>query len=44
MPPAEAEIILFAVTPEYPDLGIGSTLMDRFVEHAVKKKVLNPYQ
>lgn len=39
MPVSEAEVVLFAVTPEYQGIGIGRALMDRFVRHALKHRV-----
>ena len=39
MPASEAEVVLFAVAPEYQGIGIGRALMDRFVRHALKHKV-----
>lgn len=39
MPASEAEVVLFAVAPEHQGIGIGRTLMDRFVRHALRYKV-----
>jgi ribosomal protein S18 acetylase RimI-like enzyme len=39
MPVSEAEVVLFAVAPEYQGIGIGCALMDRFVRHAAKHRV-----
>ena len=39
MPVSEAEVVLFAVAPEYQSIGIGRALMDRFVHHTSRYKV-----
>lgn len=39
MPASEAEVVLFAVAPEYQGIGIGRTLMDHFIHHALKYEV-----
>ena len=36
MPPNEGAVVLFAVAPKYQNRGIGRTLMDNFIHHALK--------
>jgi GNAT superfamily N-acetyltransferase len=38
-PATQAEVVLLAVAPEYQGGGVGRTLMDRFVGHALKHRV-----